>query len=155
MSRILACALLSAGWLWAADVLSWYPLQVGHRWVYDCVSKSGHPRKPEVWRWTATVTVQEHIATAEGLVVICSVDLQGTPNPPEGWPWQRVPLLVRGACVYPLYSEAWDQQKRSFTPGFGAYIKQVRRLDRPNIVSGDPVLPGFVLDLRDIWDPGF
>jgi Uma2 family endonuclease len=27
----------------------------------------------------------------------------------------------------------------------------VQRLDRPESVSGDPVLPGFVLDLRQIW----
>ena len=27
----------------------------------------------------------------------------------------------------------------------------VERLDQPDTVSGDPVLPGFVLDLREIW----
>jgi Uma2 family endonuclease len=27
----------------------------------------------------------------------------------------------------------------------------VERLDSPEIISGDPVLPGFVLDLREIW----
>jgi Uma2 family endonuclease len=27
----------------------------------------------------------------------------------------------------------------------------VERLDQPETVSGDPVLPGFVLDLREIW----
>jgi Uma2 family endonuclease len=27
----------------------------------------------------------------------------------------------------------------------------VARLDRPETVAGDPVLPGFVLDLREIW----
>jgi Uma2 family endonuclease len=27
----------------------------------------------------------------------------------------------------------------------------VQRLENPNIISGDPILPGFVLDLHDIW----
>ncbi len=29
------------------------------------------------------------------------------------------------------------------------------RLDEPLSLSGDPLLPGFVLDLRGIWEPGF
>jgi Uma2 family endonuclease len=32
---------------------------------------------------------------------------------------------------------------------------RVERLDSPDTLSGDPVLPGFVLDLGEIWDPGF
>lgn len=31
----------------------------------------------------------------------------------------------------------------------------VRTLDRPESISGDPVLPGFVLDLGPIWNPPF
>jgi Uma2 family endonuclease len=31
----------------------------------------------------------------------------------------------------------------------------VRVLESPENVSGDPMLPGFVLDLRPIWAPGF
>lgn len=30
-----------------------------------------------------------------------------------------------------------------------------RVLENPNTLSGEPVLPGFVLDLRPIWEPGF
>ena len=33
--------------------------------------------------------------------------------------------------------------------------KEVSILETPDEVSGDPVLPGFVLDLRPIWAPGF
>ena len=33
--------------------------------------------------------------------------------------------------------------------------KEVQILENPDEVSGDPVLPGFVLDLRPIWAPGF
>ena len=31
----------------------------------------------------------------------------------------------------------------------------VERLEHPATISGDPVLPGFVLDLQKIWEPGF
>jgi Uma2 family endonuclease len=31
----------------------------------------------------------------------------------------------------------------------------VEELDKPTHVSGDPVLPGFTLDLQPIWEPGF
>jgi Uma2 family endonuclease len=31
----------------------------------------------------------------------------------------------------------------------------VERLDNPSTISGDPVLPGFVLELQTIWEPGF
>lgn len=33
--------------------------------------------------------------------------------------------------------------------------ESVRVLENPATVSGDPILPGFVLDLKPIWDPGF
>ena len=36
-----------------------------------------------------------------------------------------------------------------YTPG------DVRTLDAPESLSGEPVLPGFVLDLRPIWNPSF
>jgi Uma2 family endonuclease len=29
------------------------------------------------------------------------------------------------------------------------------RLENPSAISGDPVLPGFALDLQRIWEPGF
>jgi Uma2 family endonuclease len=31
----------------------------------------------------------------------------------------------------------------------------VERLDHPAQIAGDPELPGFVLDLAEIWEPGF
>ena len=31
----------------------------------------------------------------------------------------------------------------------------VERLENPATISGDPVLPGFILDLQKIWEPGF
>jgi len=31
----------------------------------------------------------------------------------------------------------------------------VEHLENPSSLSGDPVLPGFTLDLQEIWEPGF
>jgi hypothetical protein len=109
----------------AADPLAWFPLEVGHRWVYDCVMRSGHADHPDVYHWTATITVAEHIPTAEGLVILRSVGIEGQPNPAEGWPRDSLTLLVRDACIYPLYPEAWDNQNRAFTPGFADYIREI------------------------------
>lgn len=46
-----------------------------------------------------------------------------------------------------------DPEKRQvyiYRPG-----TEVQRLEAPETLSGAPELPGFVLDLRRIWDPGF
>ncbi len=32
---------------------------------------------------------------------------------------------------------------------------RIQELENPSTISGDPVLPGFVLDLAPIWDPGW
>ena len=44
------------------------------------------------------------------------------------------------------------EEKQVFVYRPGA---RVRRLDYPQKLSGDPVLSGFVLDLSQVWDPGF
>lgn len=31
----------------------------------------------------------------------------------------------------------------------------VEKLHNPQALTGDPVLPGFTLELADVWDPGF
>jgi Uma2 family endonuclease len=33
--------------------------------------------------------------------------------------------------------------------------QSVERLENPATLSGDPVLPGFILDLQKIWEPDF
>ncbi|MDQ3567575.1 MAG: Uma2 family endonuclease, partial [Actinomycetota bacterium] len=33
--------------------------------------------------------------------------------------------------------------------------KPTKILDKPKRISGDPVLSGFVLELKPIWEPGF
>ncbi len=42
-----------------------------------------------------------------------------------------------------------DRRVYVYRPG-----RPVERLDDPAEISGDPVLPGFVLHLADIWEPG-
>src|SRR4030081_1344151 len=119
MGRLVACVLLFGCALCAADdPLSWYPLQIGHQWVYDSVSKGGNRTHPEIARWTAPVTVREQIQTEGGPVVIRSVELKGTANPAHGFRVTYVPLLVRGNCIYPLYGEAWDAERRTLKPGW-------------------------------------
>src|ERR1700680_1062039 len=126
MGRLAACGLLFVCALCAADdPLSWYPLQIGHRWVYDSVSKGGDRGNPEIARWTATVTVREHVPTAKGMVVIRGVELEGRPNQPQGFRGTDVPLLFHGNCLSPLYGEAWDAERRTFKPGWDTYLKQV------------------------------
>lgn len=41
-----------------------------------------------------------------------------------------------------------EERVYTYQPG-----RTVECLERPAEVSGDPVLPGFVLDLREIWEP--
>ena len=40
-----------------------------------------------------------------------------------------------------------DQQVEIYRPG-----QPIENLDRPDTLSGETVLPGFILDLREIWN---
>ena len=131
MNTLFAFLLFLGPQLAADDVLSWYPLQVGHQWVYDCTVKNGDkPVGAYVDRTTAIVTVQEHIPTPEGLVIISSVQGQrdGHPATNVGCTFDKVPLLLRNSCVYPLHREAWDGEARTFKPEFPTYQKQISPL---------------------------
>ncbi len=43
-----------------------------------------------------------------------------------------------------------ERQVHIYQPGKAPII-----LDQPTTITGDPLLPGFVLDLSLVWDPGF
>ena len=43
-----------------------------------------------------------------------------------------------------------ERQVHIYQPGIAPII-----LDQPATITGDPLLPGFVLELSLIWDPGF
>ena len=108
----------------AQDVLSWYPLQVGNRWVYEWESRAGDPHTPHVARWTAIVSVKQHVRTPEGLVIVRELVFEGEAN--AGFVGRRLsaPYLVRNNCLYPLF-ESWDAQKQTFTRQFREYIEQI------------------------------
>ncbi len=46
--------------------------------------------------------------------------------------------------------DAAERRVHVYRPG-----REIEILDAPKSVAGDPVLPGFVLDLGLVWDPGF
>jgi len=101
----------------AAQVLDWFPLQVGSRWIYSNFSKSGDPAKPTVRAWTTIDTVIEHRQIAEGTVVVMGVEQRGMSD--GGWLAQRNQsnYLIRGECVYALH-EGWDALKLDLTDDY-------------------------------------
>lgn len=105
----------------AAQVLDWFPLDVGNRWIYAHYSKSGDPAKPAVLHWTTIETVLEHRQIAEGTVVVMGVEQRGTSD--GGWVAQRnqTNYLIRGDCVFALH-EGWDVVKLDLT---AEYRKQL------------------------------
>lgn len=46
--------------------------------------------------------------------------------------------------------DAAERRVHVYRPGL-----EIEILDAPETVAGDPTLPGFVLDLNLVWDPGF
>src|SRR6516165_4301643 len=52
------------------DPLSWFPLQVGSRWVYEHEWKSGDRNRPDVDRWTSEETITGWVTIPEGLVIL-------------------------------------------------------------------------------------
>ncbi len=100
-----------------AQVLDWFPLQVGNRWIYAHFSKSGDSARPTVHDWTTFETVMEHRQIPEGTVVVMSVEQRGTSD--GGWIAQRdqTNYLIHGDCVYALH-EGWDIVKLDLTPDY-------------------------------------
>lgn len=115
------CLLLPPGG--AAQVLDWFPLEVGNRWIYAHYSKSGDPTKPTVLHWTTIETVIEHRQIAEGTVVVMGVEQRGTSD--GGWVAQRnqTNYLIRGDCVYALH-EGWDMVKLDLTAEYRRQLSE-------------------------------
>ena len=115
------------------DVLRYFPLQMGNRWIYDYEHRTGDPERPTVQRWTSEVTVAEHVRVPEGLVVLRKVV---APQAPPGQ-FEVEHYLIRGNYVYPFGEILWDQPTRSLSAGF-----------RDMLAKGDAV-PGFFFPLRE------
>src|SRR5215469_8998301 len=58
------------------DPLTWFPLRVGSRWVYEHEWKSGDRNRPDVDHWTTEEIVTGRVAVPEGLVVLREVKQQ-------------------------------------------------------------------------------
>jgi hypothetical protein len=126
--------------------LTWFPLQVGSRWVYEHEWKSGDWNRPAVERWSTEETVTGWATIPEGIVVLrdvkdrVSADEQGVTHrivAPNGSVRQvhrqdgsrggylvaraRYPYLIRGNCVYPI-GDGWDPQKQDLRPEFRKYL---------------------------------
>lgn len=100
-----------------AQVLDWFPLNVGNRWIYAHFSKSGDPTKPTVHNWTTIETILEHRQIPEGTVVVMGVEQRGMSD--GGWIAQRnqTNYLIRDDCVYALH-EGWDMVTLDLTPDY-------------------------------------
>lgn len=127
MRVVIACLLAITPCLAADDVFSWFPLQEGHQWVYECTVKSGEsPAKAYVDRSSAIVTVNEQVQTSKGIVVLFSVQEQRDGHVAQSTPCgiHKFPLLVRDSCVYKLTADLWDRVMRAFKPNFEAHLRE-------------------------------
>jgi len=128
------------------DPLSWFPLQVGSRWVYEHEWKSGDRNRPDVDRWTSEETITGWVTIPEGLVILRELKEQASstrqavrskvidPNgqlreveiPRIAHPGylvtrDREPYLVHGNCVYAI-GEGWDWQNQRLRPSYQEYL---------------------------------
>jgi hypothetical protein len=127
--------------------LTWFPLRVGSRWIYEHEWKSGDRNQPAIDRWSTEETVTGWATFPEGIVVLREakerVNLNGKPVTPRilapdgsvrqvthrdashrgGYLVARsgYPYLIRGNCVY-VISEGWDPQKQDLRPEFRKYL---------------------------------
>ena len=94
-----------------ANVMEWYPLQVGNRWIYKHEAKYGSETKPTVEQWTREVTITGHVRVPEGLLVLRTAKVTGgTSSAPTNQPH---PYLIRGQYVYRAF---YDPQKKALRP---------------------------------------
>jgi hypothetical protein len=104
--------------------LTWLPLQVGSRWVYDHEWKSGDRNRPAVDRWTTEETVTAWVTIPEGIVVLR--DAKDRANQVASRAGHLVaranyPYLIRGDCVYPI-SNGWNSKTQTLRPEFRKYL---------------------------------
>ena len=127
------------------DPLTWFPLQVASRWVYEHEWKSGDRNRPDVERWTSEVTITGSVAIPEGFVVLRQVKQQGSNSPKtigviaangerrsilqpvaRGGALtarDRQPYLIHGNCLY-VIGGGWDGQKQELRPEYRKYLSE-------------------------------
>lgn len=128
--------------------LTWFPLQVGSRWIYDHEWKSGDRDQPTIERWSTEETVKGWATIPEGIVVLREV--KERVNPGDKAVTRRVlgvdgsvrqvierrashsgylvarssyPYLIRANCLY-VIGEGWDPQGQDLRPEFRKYLSE-------------------------------
>jgi hypothetical protein len=127
-----------------ADVLAYFPVQVGNRWIYEHEAKSGDPDRPDVLRWTKEIAITGHLAIPEGTVVLRQVRyrdvraVSGSARPVAEADPQRDQFhyLIRGSYVYEIRPPNWDEKSHSLTEGY-----------RKSLLAGDQT-PAFFFPMR-------
>ena len=77
------------------------------------------------------------------------IELRSRTDPLSTLQAKMVEYIANGAQLGWLIDPV-ERQVHIYQPGIAPII-----LDRPANIIGDPLLPGFVLELSLIWDPGF
>jgi hypothetical protein len=121
------------------DPLTWFPLRVGSRWLYEHEWKTGDRRHPTVDRWTTEETITGLVTIPEGLVVLREVKRRnqvpgqrnarvlGLNGKVQEWPPEdnggyvvtraREPYLVRADCVY-VINNGFDDERKQLRPAY-------------------------------------
>ena len=128
------------------DPLTWFPLRVGGRWIYEHEWRSGDRNRPTVDRWSTEESVTGWATIPEGIVVlreakervnpddqpvthrilaldgsVRQVTQRGTSHGGYLVARSAYPYLIRGSCVY-VISGGWDPQKQDLRPEFRKYL---------------------------------
>ena len=77
------------------------------------------------------------------------IELRSRTDPLTTLQAKMVEYIANGAQLGWLIDPV-ERQVHIYQPGIAPII-----LDQPATITGDPLLPGFVLELSLIWDPGF
>src|SRR5712671_3867639 len=72
--------------------LTWFPLQVGSRWVYEHEWKSGDRNGPAVDHWSTEEIVTGWATIPEGIVVLRDAKERVDPGGQSGWDSQKQDL---------------------------------------------------------------
>lgn len=108
--------------------LTWFPLKVGTRWVYDHEAKSGDPGRPDTERWTTEETITGQVAIPEGMVVLREVKQEvNSAQQTHGHlsSRDREPYLVHGDCVY-VIDGGWDAGTEQLRADYRQYLRDGR-----------------------------
>lgn len=99
------------------EVLAWYPLNIGNRWIYRMreSTQGASAGKIETVTWIHEERVKEHRRTPEGLLILIE---EHDSNARGGQVPQRFhhDYLIRGHDVYEINESHWLPDKSSLRP---------------------------------------